>query len=129
VSDSYFSKDAAIAGGALRVERGGEMKGIEVAPGVTLHPLIGDGMNINIVVLEPGAEAELHAHSEEQMGYIVSGDCEFTDGTNTWKLAPGDTYHAGSGVPHGAKAFDERCVIIDCFSPMRAGIKELLEGA
>ncbi len=124
---SYFSNEKAVGGGELRVARGGEMRGFEVARGVTLHPLLGGGMNINVVVIEPGCEAELHAHDEEQMGYIVSGDCEFTDGTNTVLLHPGDLYHALPNVPHGAKALTERCVIIDCFSPVRAGMKELLE--
>lgn len=124
---SYFSRDTA-ATGELRTWKDGELRGVEAAPGVTLHPLIGERLNINVVVIDQGCEAELHTHDEEQMGYIVSGVCEFTDGTNTVTLRPGDTYHALPGVPHGAKASDERCVIIDCFSPVRAGLKELLEG-
>jgi quercetin dioxygenase-like cupin family protein len=123
---TYFSNDVT-GDGDLRVARGEELKGVEAAPGVILHPLIGDGMNVNVVVLEPNAVAEIHAHTEEQMGYIVSGVCEFTDGKNTWTLEPGDMYHAASGVPHGAKSLGDRCIIIDCFSPVRAGTRELLE--
>ncbi len=126
MSSTYFSNEK-VGEGDLRIERGRDLRGVEVAPGVTLHPLIGDGMNINVVVLEPNAVAELHAHDEEQMGYIVSGVCEFTDGRNTWTLDPGDTYHAKANVPHGAKSLGDRCVIIDCFSPPRAGIRELLD--
>jgi quercetin dioxygenase-like cupin family protein len=124
---SYFSRDVEAAG-TLRFARDGELKGVTAAPGVTLHPLIGERLNINVVVIDPGCEAVVHTHDEEQMGYIVSGQCEFTDGTNTLTLGPGDTYHALPGVPHGAKALDEQCVIIDCFSPPRAGLRELLEG-
>jgi len=124
---SYFSRDVA-ATGELRTIKDGELRGVEAAPGVTLHPLIGERLNINVVVIDAGCEAEVHTHDEEQMGYVVSGTCEFTDGNATWTLGPGDTYHALPGVPHGAKALDERCVIIDCFSPPRAGLKELLEG-
>jgi len=123
---TYFSRDAS-ATGDLRIARSGELRGVAAASGVTLHPFIGEGMNVNIVVIDPGCEAEVHTHSEEQMGYVVSGRCEFSDGTNTWELGPGDMYHAAPGVPHGARAFDETCVIIDAFSPIRAGIRELLE--
>ena len=123
---TYFSRDTA-ATGELLVTKDGGLRGVEAAPGVTLHPLIGERMNINVVVIDAGCEAEVHTHDEEQMGYIVSGICEFTDGTNTHLLGPGDTYHAPPGVPHGAKALDERCVIIDCFSPVRAGLQELLD--
>lgn len=123
---SYFSRDVN-ATGELQITKDGDLRGVEAAPGVTLHPLIGERLNINVVVIEPGCEAELHTHDEEQMGYVVYGQCEFSDGKNTWTLGPGDTYHARSGVPHGAKALGERCVIIDCFSPVRAGLRELLE--
>lgn len=124
---SYFSRDVA-GTGELRIAKDGELRGVTAAPGVTLHPLIGQRMNINVVVIDAGCVAEVHTHDEEQMGYVVSGTCEFTDGTSAWTLGPGDTYHAAPGVPHGAKALDERCVIIDCFSPPRAGLKELLDG-
>jgi quercetin dioxygenase-like cupin family protein len=125
MTNEYFSSNVE-ATGSLRVVRGHELKGVAVAEGVTLHPLLGERMNISVAVLEPGAVAEMHTHEEEQMGYVVSGRCDFTDGTNTWRLDPGDTYHAASGVPHSAKALDERCVIIDAFSPPRAGLRELL---
>jgi quercetin dioxygenase-like cupin family protein len=123
---SYFSREAT-GTGELRTMRDGELRGVEAAPGVTLHPLIGERLNINVVVIDPGCEAEVHTHDEEQMGYVVSGQCVFSDGTNETTLGPGDTYHAAPGVPHGARALDERCVIIDCFSPVRAGLRELLE--
>ena len=123
---SYFSRDVE-ATGELKTAKAGDLRGVEAAPGVTLHPLIGERLNINVVVIEPGCEAEVHTHDEEQMGYVVSGQCEFSDGKNTSTLGPGDMYHALPGVPHGAKALDERCVIIDCFSPPRAGLRELLE--
>lgn len=123
---SYFQRDAA-ATGELRTTKEGELRGVEAAPGVRLHPLIGERMNLNVVVIDPGCEAEVHTHDEEQMGYVVSGRCVFSDGTNEVTLGPGDTYHAPPGVPHGARALDERCVIIDCFSPVRAGLRELLE--
>jgi quercetin dioxygenase-like cupin family protein len=123
---SYFSRDVA-ATGELHIARDGELRGVEAAAGVTLHPLIGERLNINVVVIDPGGVAEVHTHDEEQMGCVVSGRCEFTDGTTTWELGPGDMYHASPGVPHGAKSLGDRCVIIDCFSPPRAGLKELLE--
>jgi quercetin dioxygenase-like cupin family protein len=123
---SYFSREST-GTGELRFVKRGDLRGVEAAPGVTLHPFIGEAMNVNVVVIEPGCAAEVHTHDEEQMGYVVSGACEFSDGKSAWTLAPGDMYHAAPGVPHGARALGERCVIIDCFSPIRAGLRELLE--
>ena len=127
MSDSYFQGGTEPGSGPLRVVRGAELRTFEVAPGVSISPLLGAGMNINVVVLDD--VAAVHSHDEEQMGYIVSGRCEFTDGTDTWTLEPGDCYHAPPGAPHGARPIGGRCVIIDTFAPARAGIRELLEGA
>lgn len=127
MSDSYFKRDVT-GTGELKIVTGSDLRGVTAAPGLTLHPLIGERLNINVVVIDPGGVAEVHTHDEEQMGYVVSGRCEFSDGTNTWELGPGDTYHASPGVPHGARSLGDRCVIIDCFSPPRAGLRELLEG-
>jgi quercetin dioxygenase-like cupin family protein len=127
MSDSYFKRDATSAD-ELKIVPGSDLRGVTAAPGLTLHPLIGERLNVNVVVIDPGGVAEVHTHAEEQMGYVVSGSCEFSDGTNTWTLGPGDMYHALPGVPHGARAFEKECVIIDCFSPPREGLRELLEG-
>jgi quercetin dioxygenase-like cupin family protein len=126
MTDTYFSSDFT-GTGELQIVRAGELKELTVAEGVHLHPLLGERLNINVVVLDAGAVAEVHTHPEEQMGYVVSGECEFSDGATTWRLVPGDTYRAAPGVPHGARAFEERCVIIDVFSPPRAGLREMLE--
>lgn len=107
--------------------RDADLRAFEVSPGVTIHPVLGERMNVNVVHLAPDAVADVHSHDEEQLGYVVRGDCEFTDGTRTHRLGPGDLYHAPAGTPHGARAFAEGCVIIDTFAPPRAGIRELLE--
>lgn len=110
----------------LRIERGGELPSFALADGIDIRPLAGERLNINIVTLAPGAVAPVHTHDEEQIGYVVSGACDFSDGTRTRRLAAGDAYHAPPGVPHGATALDEGCVIIDAFAPPKAEVLRLL---
>jgi unsaturated pyranuronate lyase len=110
----------------LRVVRAAELPTFPLAEGIDVHPIAGTDLNINVVVLTPGAVASPHAHVEEQIGYVVSGSCVFTDGSRTWDLGPGDVYHAPPGAPHGATANGEGCVIIDAFSPPKAEILTLL---
>ena len=125
----YFNTDAS-GSGELRVARDGKLPRVTAADGVHLHPLLGERLNINVVVLEPGAIAEVHTHDEEQMGYIARGSCTFTDGGMTYELRAGDTYHAPPGTPHGATGGQpDGCTIIDAFSPPRAGLRELLEAS
>jgi len=110
----------------LRVERSDELPSLPLVDGITIKPLVGERLNIQEVILTPGAVAPVHTHAEEQLGYVVSGTCEFTDGETHWELGPGDAYHAPSGVPHGAKAMSEGCVIIDAFSPPREQVVRML---
>ncbi|MCA1834037.1 MAG: cupin domain-containing protein [Actinomycetota bacterium] len=121
----YFSGEA--GSGYVRIERSDSLRSFEIAPGITIRPLLGERLNINIVTLAPNAVAALHTHDEEQLGYVVAGSCDFTDGTTTTRLAAGDVYHAASNAPHGATAHNDGCVIIDAFAPPRAGIRELLD--
>lgn len=124
---SYFGEGERREG-APEIARGIELRRFTVAPGVHLAPVIGDRLNVNVVTLEGGAVADVHVHDEEQIGFVVKGACEFTDGSETWLLEPGDLYRVAPGVPHGARALGEGCVIVDAFAPVRAAVRELLEG-
>jgi quercetin dioxygenase-like cupin family protein len=114
---------------AMYVIPSGELPAVELTTGITAEVLLGERMNVNVVTLAPGAVAPEHTHDEEQMGYIVTGSCDFFDGSQSHRLEPGDTYHAPPGAPHGARAHEDGCVIIDAFSPPRAGLDELLAKA
>jgi quercetin dioxygenase-like cupin family protein len=124
----YFSQEAATSN-AMRIVFKGKHPQVTLTDGITAAPLMGERLNINIVTLAPGAVAPAHAHDEEQMGYVVSGSCDFFDDERSERLGPGDTYHAPPGATHGARAHDGGCLIIDVFSPPRAGLRELLDGA
>jgi len=121
----YFNSEAQ-GRSSTRVVRPAELPTVELTTGITAAVLLGDRLNINVVTLEPGAVAPVHVHDEEQMGYVVAGSCDFSDGSRSWRLEPGDTYHAPSGAAHGAIAHGDGCLIIDVFCPPRAGIAELL---
>jgi quercetin dioxygenase-like cupin family protein len=122
---SYFSTGSR-SGDALHVGRRSELPDLPLVDGIRARPIVGERLNIQEVVLEPGAVAPVHTHDEEQIGFVVSGEIEFTDGDSTWRLGPGDCYHAPPGVPHGATAGTEGCVVVDAFSPPREQIRALL---
>ena len=99
---------------------------LTLVDGITVKPIVGAALLLQEVVLQPGAVAPVHVHDEEQIGYVVSGSCEFTDGNRTWTLGRGDCYHAPPGSPHGATGLEDGCVIVDVFSPPRAQVLQML---
>ena len=125
----YFDTEGIERTGDIGAGRGRELRSFAIAEGITLTPVLGKALNLNVVILEPNAVAPVHVHAEEQLGYVVSGTITWHDDDRSWTLEPGDVYHAPSGAPHGAVAGPEGCVVIDVFSPPRSGIKEMLDGS
>jgi quercetin dioxygenase-like cupin family protein len=100
---------------------------VEAAPGVWMRPVFGENLNLSLVRMEPHAVAAVHEHSEEQMGFVLDGSCEFTLADDKRTLNPGDAYVAPAFLPHGAEAGDEGCRILDAFSPPREALRQLFE--
>jgi unsaturated pyranuronate lyase len=102
---------------------------VEAAPGVKIRAVAHGTIMLSYVRLEPNSVAATHLHSEEQMGIVLSGECVFDLDGEERTLKMGDVYHAPAGVPHGARATDEPCVILDVFSPPRAALLDLIAQA
>lgn len=88
-------------------------------PGVVTRTWWGEQMLISRVTLEPGAEAFLHSHSNEQAGVVLSGTLIMKVGDEERTLLPGELYIAPGDVPHRAVAGPEGCVVVEFFSPLR----------
>jgi quercetin dioxygenase-like cupin family protein len=123
---SYFSDTAGTRAGDGRYAALGDLPEVDAGNGVTLRPLAGDRLMLSHVTIAPHGQAAVHTHDEEQMGLVVSGTCVFSlDGVER-TLAAGDIYHAPAGVPHGATAEAEGCVIVDLFAPPRRALLDLM---
>lgn len=96
------------------------------SPGVHIQPVPGARILLCRVTIDPGSEAPVHTHDEEQMGIVLSGSGDFHLDGVIQQVGPGDTYHAPPGVAHGLLAGPEGCTVIDVFSPPRAALMELL---
>ena len=68
--------------------------------------------------LEKDSVVPIHSHMNDQVGYVVSGSVEYTIGTETRILKPGDNYAIPGGIDHTARAIEDSW-IIDVFSPPR----------
>jgi len=68
--------------------------------------------------LEAGAALPVHAHPQEQTGYLVAGRLRLTVGDETREVGPGDSWSIPGAVPHGAVALEDT-VAVEVFSPIR----------
>lgn len=106
-----------------RVVRLREAEALELAPGVTMRPLFGEGAMLNLLEFEPGAVVGEHAHPHEQLGHVLEGQLTLTVDGVEHLLGPGDAYQIPGGIEHAARS-EERCLVMDVFQPVREDYRE-----
>lgn len=86
--------------------------------------LLAFGGNLLLATMEfeTGAASAVHAHEEEQLTWCLSGEFETEVGGVKARLGPGDFFHAGKGVPHGATCLAAG-TLIHAFTPQREEYK------
>lgn len=94
----------------------------EVAEGVFLGPLaMGERASVLYWRVESGATLPVHAHENEQIGYVLNGALTALVEGEEVSLAEGDAYRFPSGVRHGAEnRSDEPAVGIGMLAPPRS---------
>ena len=68
--------------------------------------------------LEQGAEIAAHSHTNDQVGYVISGRMEMTIGDQTHVCTAGDSYAVPGGIVHSVRVLEDT-LTIDIFSPPR----------
>jgi len=102
---------------------------LELAPGVHMSPLFGDGAMLNLLDFEPGASVQEHSHPHEQLGLVVEGELVLAIDGVEHRLAAGHGYQIPGGVPHAAWTEEGgRCRVLDVFQPVREDYRERVQG-
>ena len=99
----------------------------ELAPGVRMYPIIGEGAMLNVVELDPGSIVPLHSHPHEQLGLVLAGFVTMTIDGVAHPCGPDATYVIPGGVEHGAVAGPQGCRVIDVFQPVREDYRALVQ--
>ena len=68
--------------------------------------------------LEKGSIIPMHAHFNEQTGYLISGKMKFTIAGEIFVAEAGDGWNIPCDVEHGVEVL-ENAVVIEVFSPAR----------
>ena len=90
-----------------------------IFPGVEILTTAGKNLMLSVVRFEPRAVVAEHSHPHEQMGMLLEGRLEFTIGTVTRLLGPGDIWRIPGGVVHSVRALDSPVLALDVFHPIR----------
>jgi len=100
----------------------------ELAPGVRMQPLFGEGAMLNLLEFDPGARVPEHDHPHEQLGMVLEGDLVLRVGGVEHRLRPGSAYQIPGQVPHAAWTESGRCRVLDVFHPVREDYRERVAG-
>ena len=90
-----------------------------LAPGLETRILAGDRVMVSIVRIAPGAAGPIHAHPEEQWGYLLEGHGVRTMDGVEHEVVAGHLWFTPGNVSHGFAAGEQGAVILDIFSPPR----------
>ena len=134
--EPYFRESGPGPGGAESTDGGGAWMGpaeahqlYELAEGVSFRPVFGRNLLLNYVTFGPDRGFPTHDHPEEQFGLVLEGAMELTIGRETRRLQKGDLYVIPPDVPHSGRTLNSACLVLDIFSPPRAGFHELIARA
>jgi quercetin dioxygenase-like cupin family protein len=94
-------------------------EGLELAPGVRMRPLFGEGAMLNLLEFEPRATVQAHSHPHEQLGLVLEGSIVLAIAGVEHRLEPGDAYQIPGGIEHAAWTEDDGCRALDVFQPVR----------
>jgi quercetin dioxygenase-like cupin family protein len=102
----------------------------ELAPGVRMSPLFGEGAMLNLLEFEPGATVPEHSHPHEQLGMVLEGELVLRIDGVEHRLRPGTGYRIPGGIAHAAWT-DEgtSCRVLDVFQPVREDYRERVAAA
>jgi quercetin dioxygenase-like cupin family protein len=107
-----------------QVVRLAEAERHELAPGVSMQPLFGDGAMLNLLEFDPGSSVPAHSHPHEQLGFVVDGELVLAIDGVEHRLAAGDAYQIPGGVEHAAWTGGDGCRVLDVFQPVREDYRE-----
>ena len=104
----------------LAMLRKANQRGYQLAlPGIERKTLVyGDHTLLTEFRMRKGSRLPLHAHPQEQTGYLVSGHTRLAIGRRTVDARPGDSWSIPGGTEHGAAILADS-VAIEVFSPVR----------
>jgi quercetin dioxygenase-like cupin family protein len=87
--------------------------------GISTRIFCGQQAMLSVVTIEPNAKGQIHAHSQEQWGFLVEGSGIRIQGGEEIVIKKGDFWQTPGGVDHGIIGGPNGAKVLDVFSPPR----------
>jgi quercetin dioxygenase-like cupin family protein len=97
----------------------GSSEPLPIWDGLIARAVLGEASTLAVIELDPDVAVPEHAHANEQLGVLATGQMTFTIDGETKELHPGDTWLILANVPHSVVAGPEGAVAIESFAPAR----------
>lgn len=88
-------------------------------PGITASVARGQQLSAVLYSLDAGAVVPAHEHENEEFGQVIRGSLELQIAGRTTVLTAGEGFLVPGDVPHGARAGDQGCELLECYAPPR----------
>ncbi|SHN57515.1 cupin domain-containing protein [Desulfitobacterium chlororespirans] len=93
----------------------------QIKPGADRITIHGEKCSAVMNKIAFGFPEFYHQHSNEQISYIVRGQCDFTVGEELYHASQGDFILIPSNTIHNATVTGgTECIMLDIFAPVRA---------
>lgn len=96
-------------------------------PGITASVARGEQLSAVLYSLDAGAVVPAHEHESEEFGQVIRGSLELEIAGRTAVLTAGEGFLIPGDVPHGARAGDEGCELLECYAPPRTPVPPAAE--
>ena len=73
--------------------------------------------SLRLMRFEPGDDDPMHAHAEEEIYVVDTGEATLVTEDESIDVSPGDVVHLGSGTEHQFTDFDDEFVVTVVYAP------------
>lgn len=97
-----------------------QMQGTPLVQGINIKAVYGTQCSASFLELDPMTKIPEHHHPNEQLGFVLKGELEYTIGTETRTCRKGTGFLIPPNTPHsGVVVSREGAQVLDIFAPPR----------
>jgi quercetin dioxygenase-like cupin family protein len=97
-----------------------KIQGVPLVDGITIKAFYGNQCSVSFLEFAPMTYLPEHHHANEQIGFVLEGELEYTIGAETKHCLAGTVFVIPPNTPHSAVVISRMPVkLIDVFAPPR----------